>query len=587
LAEVNTISTTLPQVRNISAVLANKAQQVVPQGVHPPHAISAAFESLNPEKLVRCLEGTRIDILDRLDHWIGVDGIWSADVDPEMDPRIFWINGSAGTGKTTIAYTVAEASRKRGILGASFFCSRDYAERSNPHLIFTTIAYQLGIFYPPFMTEVTRALQLNPDIVYSSVPYQLEELIVKPLHAVAKSFPFCVVVLDALDECNDSGTTSIILSSLSRHIPQLSRLKILITSRPQQNITVGFKSQRLDCTAERLILHEIELGIVQRDIELYLNSNLSAIREYYGLESSWPSEAEIQALAALSNGLFIFAATSVNFIQDRNYSSPREQLEDLLRNSVMVAKSSSSPHRHLDRLYTQVLNHAFPDISPGLGGRLKMVLGTIIFLRDPLSPLALEELLNLTRNTVRETLIHLQSVVIVPENDGQTIRLLHPSFFDFMTNLSRCQNAMYAVNAETQHALLARTCLQTFRGLRRDICGIGNPCILNSEVEDLPARITRTIPDHIQYACRHWAWHLTNASVSDILIGLVDEFCSKHMLYWVEVCSLLGGLRNTLIALRAARQFLVVGYSCFSRLDIAHSVKGKRHERDQYHNLTI
>ena len=128
------------------------------------------------------------------------------------NPRIFWINGSAGTGKTTIAYTVAETCRKRGILGASFFCSRDYAERSNPNLIFATVAHQLGLFYPPFRAEVTRVLQLNPDIVYSSVPHQLEELIVKPLHAVGGSFPSCVIVLDALDECKDSGATSIILS---------------------------------------------------------------------------------------------------------------------------------------------------------------------------------------------------------------------------------------------------------------------------------------------------------------------------------------------------------------------------------------
>jgi hypothetical protein len=260
----------------------------------------------------------------------------------------------------------------------------------------------------------------------------------------------------------------------------------------------------------------------------------------------------------LSFGLFIFAATSVNFIRDRNYSSPRDQLGNLLRNSVTVGESSSSPHQHLDRLYTQVLKHAFPDISLHLESRLKIVLGTIIFLQDPLSPFALQELLNLTPNTVRETLVHLQSVVIIPETDVQVIRLIHPSFFDFMTDQTRCQNPKFAVNPETQHTLLARACLQTIKSLKQDICGIKNPFILNNEVNDLPSRITKCIPPHVRYACRHWAFHLTNALVADDLPGLIKEFCSNFLLNWVEVCSLLGELRNSLVALRDAQQFLAV-----------------------------
>ena len=445
-----------------------------------------------------------------------------------------------------------------GILGASFFCSRDYAERSNPNLIFTTVAHQLGLFSPTFKVELTQALQLNPDIVYSSVPYQLKRLIVNPLCALCQSFPSCVIILDALDECKDKGTTSIILSSLSRYVTELLPLKILVTSRPEQKITTAFKSRELGPAAQRLVLHEVELGIVQHDIERYLTSKLSMVGESYGLETSWPSEADVRALAKLSYGLFIFAATSVIFIQDWNNSSPQSQLAGLLHNFATVAESSSSPHRHLDRLYTQVLDHAFPEISPGLLRQMKIVLGTILFLQDPLSPPTLESLLHLTTNTVRETLAHVQSVVIVPENDMQVVRLLHPSFFDFLTDPSRCRNSKFSMNAEAQHTLLAHACLQTMRVLKRDICGIKNPFILNSEITDLPSRIAKCIPPQVRYACRHWARHLTNATVSDRLLDLMKEFCSKYLLYWVEVCSLLGELRNALIALHDAQQVLMV-----------------------------
>jgi hypothetical protein len=164
-----------------------------------------------------------MDILSKIYHWIdlGDPPVHSLDPRDKVDTaRIFWINGpgSAGTGKSTIAYTVAQRCREQGILGASFFCSRDDAESSNPKLIFTTIVAQLASFHDQFKNELLKALQSDPDIVYSGVSYQLEKLLVGPLKAVKATFPFCVIVVDALDECKDDHTTSMVLFSLAKYI---------------------------------------------------------------------------------------------------------------------------------------------------------------------------------------------------------------------------------------------------------------------------------------------------------------------------------------------------------------------------------
>jgi hypothetical protein len=531
------------------------------------------FSRFDSKDRLPCAEGTRTDILDQVFRWIDIQDrlsrrnlISKRELDSAKavaeDTCIFWINGSAGTGKTTIAYTIADGCRAHGVLGASFFCSRDDADCSNPRLIFTTIAYQLGQSNPLYAAEVTRALQLNPDIGYSSVPYQLEQLIVKPLHTLQDAFPPCVVVLDALDECKDSGTTSIILSSLTRYVTQLTPLKFVITSRPENSITAAFKSKKLSPATKRLMLHEVELGVVQNDIEIYLSSKLTETGLCHGLEETWPPVEDIRDLAVLSCGLFIFAATSVKFIEDRNYSDPERQLTRLLRHSPVVERSS--PHYHLDRLYTQVLSNAFPDISPCLSNELKTVLGSITLLRNPLSSLALERLLDLNPRTVRRTLLHLHSVIIVPEDDAQVIRLLHPSFFDYITNPARCLNPKFAVDAGSRNTLLARACLNVMKSLRRDICGIRDPSLLNSEVDDLPTRIKSHIAPELQYACRHWAWHVSNGMVSEIVNSL-EEFCSKYLLYWVEVCSLLGDLRGALIGLDEAQKALIVSHPMSSQ----------------------
>ncbi|KAF8809204.1 WD40 repeat-like protein [Phlegmacium glaucopus] len=504
----------------------------------PPMVFSASFESLDPQKVARCFDGTRVDVLGQLRRWIGVEDASDSNV---PNTPIFWINGSAGTGKTTLSYTFADECKRRGIPVTSFFCSRDFADRSNPNLIFASIAHHLGQTFPSFGVQLAEILQSNPHLASASVPYQLEELIIKPLRCTRDSLRLCLIVIDALDECKDMGTKSIILSSLSRYVSELSPLKILVTSRPEQSITSVFahKSGHLNAASQCLDLHKLELSIVRQDIKHYLLSALQDIRECYRLDSSWPSEEDVEALATLSFGLFIFAATSIKFIEERNDSDPQGQLTRLLSRKELSANAQSSPYHHLDKLYTQVLMHAFPDIAIQLSGRLKMILGSVVSLQQPLSPVYLENLLGLTPSTIRQTLLH------------------HPSFVDFITDSNRCRDANFRVDSEKQHTLLAIRCLQAMQSLQQDMCGIHNPCILNSEVDGLHSRITDNILPHIQYACRHWMFHLTHGLVSDTLVSLLKEFCNKYLLYWIEACSLLGELRNSLIGLHAAKEFLL------------------------------
>ena len=62
-----------------------------------------------------CLKGTRGAILEKIELWARDSG----------SSPVYWLNGLAGTGKSTIAQTIAERMFANGQLGASFFCSRD------------------------------------------------------------------------------------------------------------------------------------------------------------------------------------------------------------------------------------------------------------------------------------------------------------------------------------------------------------------------------------------------------------------------------------------------------------------------------
>jgi hypothetical protein len=136
------------------------------------------------------------------------------------------MNGAAGTGKSTIAATVAHGclNQQPSALGASFFCSRDDKDCSDLRLIFTTIAYQLAHFHPGFSEQISLVQKANPDIGDRYPEQQLRKLIIEPLSCVRNSFPPCVVVLDALDECKDTAPISIILAALSKHATNLEPL---------------------------------------------------------------------------------------------------------------------------------------------------------------------------------------------------------------------------------------------------------------------------------------------------------------------------------------------------------------------------
>jgi hypothetical protein len=207
-----------------------------------------------------------------------------------------------------------------------------------------------------------------------------------------------------------------------------------------------------------------------------------------------------------------------------------------------------------------VLNKAFPNMSNELSQQLKQILGAIVFLQDPLCLAAVASLIGLESDLIHNILSHIQSIVLTPKDDSQAIQLLHPSFADFITDSIRCRTPKFCVYSRIQHTSLACLCLEAMTKLQQDICEIKNPLLLNEEINDLPERIKRKIPQHLQYACQHWAWHLSNGIVSTTVLNLLQEFCFKQLLYWVEVCSLMGSLRNALIALDSAQQKLKVDF---------------------------
>ena len=125
-----------------------------------------------------------------------------------------------------------------------------------------------------------------------------------------------VIIIDALDECEDEEPASAILSLLAREIEHIPKVKFFITGRPEPRIRKGFRLPSLSPQTETLLLHEVERGNVDEDIRMFLEYHLKELvkdRSDLNLPTPWPTPEEIQILTSKAAGLFIYAFTVATF----------------------------------------------------------------------------------------------------------------------------------------------------------------------------------------------------------------------------------------------------------------------------------
>jgi len=497
-----------------------------------------------------CMKGTRRDVLVQLEQW-------SRD---EADRHVFWLNGLAGTGKSTIAQTFAEMCFADGKLGASFFCSRDFEERSNLRSIFPTLAFQLAHRFPQFRRELLPVLMKNPDVGRETLCSQMEKLIIGPFQAAKTR---TLIVIDALDECRDKEPASALLSILSRYVDKLPFVKFFITGRPEPRIRSGFRLESLRPHTDVLKLHEVEPFSVDNDINLFLKTQFSKIaksRSNCSLPEDWPDQHYIDVLSRKAAGLFIYASTVVKFISSEVHP-PDERLELLFSHRQ---DTSHEGREGIDLLYTQVLEQAFCDaksLDHKFYSHFRFVVGTVVLVFHPLSINTLSDLLRNcgTPSKIYSSLRILHSILLVPDSTEDPVRVFHKSFPDFLTDPHRCTNHQFFIDPLVHHKEILLACLDVMKKrLERNICKLGDYAVL-SKIEDLPTLRATCISNTLKYACQFWTNHLEKIP-GDIdgredVQKAIEDFFTNGFLFWVEVLILTESLEIGVHALHNIEQW--------------------------------
>jgi hypothetical protein len=274
------------------------------------------------------------------------------------------------------------------------------------------------------------------------------------------------------------------------------------------------------------------------------------------LASDWPAQQQILALVKLAVPLFIYAATVCRYVGSKG-SSPTAFLNKVLQ-------YQKATFLQLDRTYLPVLDQLLSeqeeDEKQTWLQAFRKVVGSIV-LESPLSAVSLARLLQVPQEEIQCRLDSLHSVLRVPDSENAPVRPLHLSFREFLVDPRKQGQSPLWVDEKSTHKKLASRCLELTSGpggLRPNMCNLVGPGVLRSEINE--RTIASSLSPELQYACRYWVSHLKQSQQRIVDGDMTFLFLQKHLLYWLEVMSLMRESSRCIHLLDSLQALIGVGF---------------------------
>jgi hypothetical protein len=484
------------------------------------------------------MKDTRTYILDHIVSWAATP---SEKNYPSNDSNIFWVYGSPGLGKTSVANSLCHRLHGTGNLGGSFFCRRDDPVLCDPNRVLPTLLYRLSWMWAPYRELVVQALRadpnLNPDWTGCAVLLEhLYSLQNRPKAGL-------VLVVDALDESGDPPTRVQLLKCFSSISSRVDWLKIILTSRPEHDIHSFF--QKLSLAGHDLSKD----NQAHQDIRNFTRYRMDLLASRCHLPSDWPGESRLEEIARRSGGLFIFVETLYQLLNDPD---PEPLLNQVLGGTLGEANAE------LHKLYSTTIKTRIGRNKEHF--RLFAQAVVAVATHRPLPDKTLASLIGLETRVISTWVDSLSSLLYRDMSENGGIRARHLSVIEFLTGPT-CP-LEFRVDLQQANAQFGRRCLITMIDeLKFNICKLETSCVPNADIQDLSNRVRDKISDALQYSCIHWSSHLwsysapTRTEASELLGRFLT---GPQLLYWLEALSLMGKVPVALSALRLLKASFMV-----------------------------
>ncbi|KAI1734075.1 WD40-repeat-containing domain protein [Xylaria scruposa] len=495
-------------------------------------------------------------------------------------PRVLWIKGEPGKGKTMLAISIVEELQRRNQFNvAHFFCKSSEDKRNSAVNIIEGILRQIYSWQPELLSHFDSCAKdlggmTNSDWKFSTLWNVLDNTIEDP------KFQPSYFIVDGIDECDDTSVSRF-LKRLRRMNFQLehetsprTKVQWLITSRDEGIISREFG----EFQPEKALIISLEDNSeeVQKSVEQYISDRVRKLALKEGYDRDLQATVE-DYLRKHANGTFLWVA----IVCEELKGQPADVVEEAIR------RFPSGLTKLYKRILGQVLNNE--DRSHALSA--ERILQTMAVTFEPLTLRELAVAADLPRNIrnkdegirfyvrlcrsflrIQSNLVSVrhQSVkdYLVPKHCGDTCSreydfkvLYHPS-----PARCRCDHHLlspedYPVvdrasivfpidEVEGHRAIVSRSIDSMTEVLRKDIYNLPQPSCFVTDVK-------APDPDplaSIKYACAYWIDHLSAIKGCHNGFGLgdiekINRFLEEQFLYWLEAMSLMRSIPEAIAML--------------------------------------
>jgi len=395
--------------------------------------------------------------------------------------KVYWMDGSAGTGKTAILYSLCKWLKESDQLGGDFCCSSGSFSCRNVNSIIPTVAYQLAQFSPALRSALGNILEKDPEALTWDVRLQFQKLIQQPIQDLKNPIlNGMVVAIDALDACYNDGEVLLFLQTLMKHAVGLP-IKFFITSRPNPIFQDEILNPEYSCF--RFHLDDVEKSIVEADIKKYLEEAFSSMIPV-------PSPDDIDQLVRHAEQLFFNAVQAVAYIHPPCYYVDSEARLQMVLSGDMGWNGLWS------------LPSAAEVGNPKEIHQVRLTLWTAICAKEPMTIRILSSFLGIWEFSIRDSLRSLSLALHLPKN-GEGI-FMPKAFRDYIFDEGRSGD-LYCDRTRIND-ILADKCINVIKQqLQFGIHSLGLPDTEGANLDDGGEDYDRDVNT---YACRYWSVHL-------------------------------------------------------------------------------